>query len=56
VDTRGLMARVEGRNPHWVTPYAGERFSLIYYRTEGTQDPHEKFTMEKSSPWRKFIA
>lgn len=43
VDTRRKMARVEGRNPHWVTPYAGERYSLIYYRTEGEAEPHEKF-------------
>ena len=44
VDTRRKLARVEGRNPHWVTPYAGERYSLIYYRTEGEPEPHEKFT------------
>jgi hypothetical protein len=43
VDTRRKMARVEGRNPHWVTPYAGERYSLIYYRTEGEPEPHETF-------------
>ena len=24
--------------------YAGERYSLIYYRTEGEPEPHEKFS------------
>mmetsp|Transcript_27066 Transcript_27066/g.66382 ORF Transcript_27066/g.66382 Transcript_27066/m.66382 type:complete len:120 (+) Transcript_27066:793-1152(+) len=43
VDTRGRLGKVEGRNPHWVTPYSGERYSLVYYRTEGEPEPHVKF-------------
>jgi len=30
VDTKGRFGKVDGRFPHWVTPYEGERFSLIY--------------------------
>ena len=41
--TRGRLGKVEGRNPHWVTPYCGERYSLVYYRTEGDPEPHAKF-------------
>lgn len=26
----GRLAKVDGRFPHWVTPYTGERYSLIY--------------------------
>ena len=39
VDTRFGFAKVDGRFPHWVTPYQGERFSLIYYTTEGPAAP-----------------
>ena len=39
VDTRRKFGRVDGRFPHWVTDYSGERYSLIYYRTEGDADP-----------------
>jgi hypothetical protein len=39
VDTRFGFAKVDGRFPHWVTPYRGERFSLIYYTTEGPAAP-----------------
>ena len=39
IDTRGKFAKVDGRFPHWVTEYTGERYSLIYYRTEGDPDP-----------------
>ena len=39
VDTRHGFAKVDGRFPHWVTPYDGERFSLIYYTTEGAPVP-----------------
>ncbi|KAH8078864.1 hypothetical protein JL720_9614 [Aureococcus anophagefferens] len=38
VDTRRRFGRVDGRFPHWVTDYSGERYSLIYYRTEGDAD------------------
>ena len=30
IDTKGRFGKVDGRFPHWVTPYEGERFSLIY--------------------------
>ncbi len=35
VDTRGRMAKLDGRFPHWVAPYTGERYSLIWFRKEG---------------------
>ena len=39
VDTRGAMAKVDGRFPHWVLPYQGERFSIIWFTTAGTVVP-----------------
>ena len=30
IDTKGRFGKVDGRFPNWVTPYEGERFSLIY--------------------------
>lgn len=30
VETKGRLGRVDGRFPHWVTPYSGNRYSLIY--------------------------
>ena len=35
------LTKVDGRYPHWVAPYAEgcERFSLIFYQTEGTVAP-----------------
>jgi hypothetical protein len=39
VDTRNRLGKVDGRNPHWVAPYEGERFSLIYYQTLGVPLP-----------------
>ncbi len=36
VDTRGRLARVDGRRVHWVRAFrGGERYSLILYNTEG---------------------
>jgi hypothetical protein len=35
VDTVGRLGKVDGRYPHWVAPYEGERWSLIFYRTLG---------------------
>lgn len=37
VDTQNKFGRVDGRWPHWVAPYAGERYSVIYYQTEGPE-------------------
>lgn len=39
VDTRHKFGRVDGRWPHWVAPYTGERYSVIYYQTEGPDVP-----------------
>mmetsp|Transcript_8146 Transcript_8146/g.13421 ORF Transcript_8146/g.13421 Transcript_8146/m.13421 type:complete len:427 (-) Transcript_8146:158-1438(-) len=39
IDTKGKFGKVDGRFPHWVTPYEGERFSLIYYVTSGSVEP-----------------
>jgi hypothetical protein len=39
VDTKGCLARVDGRYPHWVAPYQGTRFSVIYYQTLGEVYP-----------------
>ena len=39
VDTRGKLAKIDGRFPHWVSPYQGERYSLIYYQTWGEVSP-----------------
>ena len=30
VETKGRLGKVDGRYPHWVTPYQGTRYSLIY--------------------------
>lgn len=37
VNTKNRLGKVDGRYPHWVAPYDErlERFSLIYYQTEG---------------------
>ena len=41
VDTRHRLGKVDGRYPHWVAPYdpGAERYSLIYYQTEGEPQP-----------------
>lgn len=39
VDTKGRLGKVDGRYPHWVSPYEGERFSVIYYQTLGDVTP-----------------
>lgn len=40
IDTRNRFAKVDGRFPHWVTPYeGGTRYSLIYYMTSGIVEP-----------------
>ena len=30
IETKGRLGKVDGRFPHWVTPYVGDRYSLIY--------------------------
>ena len=39
VDTRGKLGKVDGRYPHWVAPYTGTRFSVIFYQTQGEPTP-----------------
>jgi hypothetical protein len=39
VDTRHRLGRVDGRYPHWVAPYEGNRYSVIYYHTKGAVIP-----------------
>jgi hypothetical protein len=41
VNTKNRLGKVDGRFPHWVAPYdeSCERFSLIYYVTEGEVTP-----------------
>mmetsp|Transcript_7743 Transcript_7743/g.28352 ORF Transcript_7743/g.28352 Transcript_7743/m.28352 type:complete len:528 (+) Transcript_7743:142-1725(+) len=39
VDTRRKFGKVDGRFPHWVAPYTGERYSIIYYPTHGPVVP-----------------
>merc|ERR1712194_795069 len=41
VNTKNRLGKVDGRCPHWVAPYDEqcERFSLIYYLTEGSLIP-----------------
>lgn len=33
VNTKERLGKVDGRYPHWVAPYKGTRYSLIYYST-----------------------
>uniref|UniRef100_A0A7S4AT34 C3H1-type domain-containing protein n=1 Tax=Pseudo-nitzschia australis TaxID=44445 RepID=A0A7S4AT34_9STRA len=33
VSTHNFLAKCDGRYPHWVSDYQGERYSLIYYAT-----------------------
>jgi hypothetical protein len=33
------MAKVDGRFPHWVDVYEGERYSIIWFRTKGEPTP-----------------
>lgn len=41
VNTKHRLGKIDGRFPHWVAPYdeSCERFSLIYYTTEGEVIP-----------------
>lgn len=43
VDTFRRFGKVDGRSPHWVTPYATDdttrRYSLIFYQTVGEVQP-----------------
>jgi len=50
VDTKGRLAKVDGRFPHWVTPYQGTRYSLIYYVTSGEVVPQTTAIFEPPVP------
>jgi hypothetical protein len=39
METRGRLGKIDGRFVHWVTPYKGQRYSIIYYQTEGEVTP-----------------
>ena len=39
LDTRNRIVCIDGRFPHWVSGYTGDRYSIIYYRTAGNFDP-----------------
>jgi RNA recognition motif-containing protein len=41
IDTKCKFAKLDGRYPHWVKPYEGERYSLIYYQVNGESLPKE---------------
>jgi len=46
VDTRGRLAKVDGRFPHWVSKYDGTRYSLIFYATRGEVTPQTTAVFE----------
>ena len=35
INTYMRLAKMDGRFTHWVSGYSGERFSIVFYRTEG---------------------
>ena len=39
INTKGRAAKVDGRYPHWVAPYRGERYSVILFKTRGVGTP-----------------
>ena len=58
IDTKGKIAKVDGRFCHWVSDHVGTRYSLIYYITSGEivpqttaifQPPHHK--EEEDGKW-----
>ena len=42
IDARGRIAKVDGRFPHWVRPYPGERYSIVWFMTHGETIPRTK--------------
>ena len=40
-DTHMRLTRCDGRHPHWVTKYHGDRYSLIFYNVTGIFTPRE---------------
>ncbi|CAK9057375.1 Hypothetical protein SCF082_LOCUS30806 [Durusdinium trenchii] len=39
LQTQNRLVCIDGRFPHWVSGYRGERYSIIYYRSSGQWDP-----------------
>ena len=39
IDTRHRLGRADGRYPHWVAPYTGTRYSVIFYQAAGGSVP-----------------
>jgi len=42
INTHNKLAKCDGRFPHWVSKYEGERFSVVFFRSHGTLDPPVK--------------
>ena len=40
-DTHMRLTRCDGRHPHWVTKYHGDRYSLIFYNITGAFTPRQ---------------
>jgi len=45
-NTRGRIVCFDGRFPHWVSGYDGERYSVIFYRSAGVEDPRVRAVHE----------
>lgn len=39
LETKDRLTKCDGRRPHWVAPYTGNRYSLIMYRCVGRRTP-----------------
>ena len=46
VDTRRRLGKVDGRFPHWVAPFTGERYSCVFYATWGDTVPQTTAVFE----------
>jgi len=46
IETRRRLACIDGRFPHWVSSYRGERYSVIFYCTAGVHEPAVKAVHE----------
>lgn len=42
LNTHNRLVCIDGRYPHWVSGYTGERYSIIFYRTSGDWDPPQQ--------------
>ena len=50
IHTHNRLACIDGRFPHWVSGYSGERYSVIFYRSAGSLDPVVKAVHELPGP------